>query len=119
MKVVVIKEFRDKFHISHFFKEGEVLDFKSERAKDLIQRGLAKEQVEEKPEATPEKPSAPSPVATETASVKVETPVAAQAEDTNKVEESVKSESDAKAESEAKAKEAIEKAKKTIRSTKK
>lgn len=47
----MIKEFCDKFNISHVFKPGEVLDFIEERAKDLIARGIVK--AETKAEAAP------------------------------------------------------------------
>lgn len=51
MKVVVVSEFRDKYHFSRVYKAGEILDFADERTKDLLKRKLVVE-YEEKPEET-------------------------------------------------------------------
>lgn len=41
MKIRVIEAFRDRFHHSHVFSVGEVVDFTEERAQELIARKLA------------------------------------------------------------------------------
>lgn len=44
MKIKVIKEFRDKFDKTTIYSVGTVIDnFNTDRCKDLITRGLAKE----------------------------------------------------------------------------
>lgn len=58
MKVVVLKRFRDKFDGKTRYQPGEVVEFVDERAKDLIERGLAKaeEVIEESSSIEPDTP---------------------------------------------------------------
>lgn len=107
MRVEVISEFYDKFHTSRLFKVGEVLDFAEERVNDLLARGLVKTTEQEKVE-TPE--------------VETNTEAEAPKQEEEAKEEEVtetQTEADAKAQSEAKAKEAIAKARKAVKSSKK
>ena len=58
MKVVVLKRFRDKFDGKTRYQPGEVVEFADERAKDLIERGLAKAEgvIEESSSIEPDTP---------------------------------------------------------------
>lgn len=42
MKVLVLKRFRDKYDKKTRYQPGEVVDFSEDRAKSLVERGLAK-----------------------------------------------------------------------------
>lgn len=108
MRVVVINEFRDKHQFSHIYKVGEVLDFTDERSKNLLARGLVKSAEQEsgkaKVDETPKAEEDLQPDEKVTATVEAtetETP------------------GDVKAQSEAKAKEAIAKARRAVKSSKK
>lgn len=41
VKIVVKQTFRDKFKTTTYYKVGQELDFESERAEDVVSRGLA------------------------------------------------------------------------------
>lgn len=92
MRVVVLSEFRDKYNFSHIFKVGETLEFTDERSEDLLARGLVK-RAEEKSEVEvtemQSQPEEPDP------------------------------NNEAKMASEVKAEEAIAKARKAVRNSKK
>lgn len=44
VKVTVVKVFRDKFNKSVLYNQGQELEFEPERAKDVVERGLAEYQ---------------------------------------------------------------------------
>lgn len=48
MKVKVIKIFKDKYTRTKFYHPGDIVEFEEERAKDIINRGLGEEVIEEK-----------------------------------------------------------------------
>ena len=43
MKVKVLREFYDKNDLRHKYSVGEIVEFETERAKDIIERGLGEE----------------------------------------------------------------------------
>lgn len=107
MRVVVLNEFRDKYQFSHIFKVGEILEFGDERANDLLSRGLVKLADEVKAEeenSGEDEAQQPHEVAEEQSTEEVGEPAEEDA---------------AKALSEAKAADAIAKAQKAIKRSKK
>lgn len=108
MRVVVLNEFRDKYQFSHIFKVGETLEFGDERANDLLSRGLVKLaddiKAEEEISGEDEPQEQPLEVAEEQPTEEVGEPAEEDA---------------AKALSEAKAADAIAKAQKAIKRSKK